>query len=532
MVRSSLLNKLVLALLSGLLLWLSWPADGIVWFKFAALAPLLALPEMYPHLSGTRFFLLSYLGFFVWNLLTTWWVWNASPEGAVAAIVFNSLFMAFVFRIGLFIRRNLGVVRGAIGLVSLWLAFEFLHQRWDLAWPWLTLGFGFATMPEWVQWYKWTGPLGGSAWILGCNYAVARLFRHTEPLVLAKRLATALLVIGLPVIFSYILYFSKDKRTTVSVRVTLLQPNIDPWNEKFDALSPAEQARRLLTMAEKKPADLYVAPETALPHLIWEHDWKGDSLLALFRNYVAERPGSAFLLGLSTMRVLHEASEDIPLSADPAGPGLYIDDYNTAAFITQPDTIFLYHKSKLVPGPEMLPFPRILKPLQDKLFGRLGGMIGNLGTQQERTVFHLPLSNIGVAPAICYESVFPEFMARFARNGAQLIAVITNDGWWGDTPGYRQHFAYARILAVSLGLPVVQAANTGISGFINAKGDVIQQTGYWEQAALSSSVDVPLIAAPTFFARFGDWPGRLGLFTGFFLFILALRQRFLRNKVW
>lgn len=526
------LHQLAASVLAGLLLWLSWPADGVVWFKFVALAPLMALPEVYPHLSGTRFFFLSYLGFFIWNLLTTWWVWNASPEGAVAAIVFNSLFMALVFRLGLFIRRNLGVVRGAVGLVSLWLAFEFLHQRWDLAWPWLTLGFGFATMPEWVQWYKWTGPLGGSAWILGCNYAVARLFRHTEPLVLTKRLATALLVVGLPVIFSYIFYFNKDKRPTVPVRVTLLQPNIDPWNEKFEGLSPSAQARRLLAMAAQQPADLYVAPETALPHVIWENDWREDSLLNLFRQFVTERPGSAFILGLSTMRVLNEAAEEIPLSAEPAGPGLFIDDYNTAAFISRPDTIYLYHKSKLVPGPEMLPFPRLLKPVQDKLFGRLGGMIGNLGIQEERTVFHLPGSDIAVAPAICYESVFPAFMAAFARNGAQLIAVITNDGWWGDTPGYRQHFAYARILAVSLGIPVVQAANTGISGIINPKGDVVKQTGYWEKATLSDTIAVPQNSTPTFFARFGDWPGRLGLFAGFFLLLLAVRQRFLRDKIW
>lgn len=485
---------------------------------------------MYPNLSGNRFFLLSYLGFFIWNLLTTWWVWNASPEGAVTAIVCNSLFMALVFRLGLFIRRNLGVVRGAIGLVSLWLAFEFFHQRWDLAWPWLTLGFGFATMPEWVQWYQWTGPLGGSAWILGCNYAVARLFRQTEPLRLAKRLATALLVIGLPVIFSYLMYFRKDRRESAKVQITLLQPNIDPWNEKFEGLSPADQVGRLVSMAEKHPAELYVAPETALPHVIWEHELKVDTLLARIRQFVAERPGTAFLTGLSTMKVLKAADGPIPLSAEQAGPNSYIDDYNTAAFIPHADTVLIYHKSKLVPGPEMLPFPKVLKPLQDKLFGPLGGMIGNLGTQKERTVFRLPDSQVGVAPAICYESVFPDFMAGFVRNGARLIAVITNDGWWGDTPGYRQHFAYARILAVSLGIPVVQAANTGISGFINAKGDVVKQTGYWEQAALSETVAVPQESSPTFFARFGDWPGRLGLFSGFFLLILAVRQRWLRGR--
>lgn len=524
-------QQFLAATAGGLILWLSWPADGLVWLKFVALAPMLALPEIYPQIRGGRFFLLSYWAFLIWNFCSTWWVWNASPEGAVAAIVFNSLFMALVFRMGLFVRRNMGVVRGALGLVSLWLAFEFLHQRWDLAWPWLTLGFGFATMPEWVQWYQWTGPLGGSAWILGCNYAVARLFRSADPLFFAKRLATALLVIGLPVIFSYIMYFGKDKREIRSLRITLLQPNIDPWNEKFDGLTPQAQVAKLLAMAGSSPADLYVAPETSVPIALWEKELYKDSLFGRFQAFVEAHPGSAFILGLSTQDVFREGAEGVPPSAEPVGDGLYVDDYNTAAFLTSGQPPRLYHKSKLVPGPEMLPFPRILKPLQDKVFGRLGGLIGNLGTQKERSVFRMPGSELGIAPSICYESVFPDFMAGFVRNGARLIAVITNDGWWGDTPGYRQHFAYARILAVSLGVPVVQSANTGISGFISPKGDVLAQTHYWESAILHRTLVIPTSGAPTFFARYGDWPGRLGLLVAGLLLILALRQRWMRHKI-
>ncbi|MDW8418603.1 MAG: apolipoprotein N-acyltransferase [Chitinophagales bacterium] len=510
-------------------MWLSWPADGIVWLKFVALAPLLGLPEIYPQISGMRFFLWSYWAFFLWNLLCTWWVWNASPEGAVVAIVFNSLFMACVFRLGLFVRRQLGVARGALGMVSLWLAFEFLHQRWDLSWPWLTLGFGFANMPEWIQWYQWTGPLGGSAWILVCNYAVARLLRSTDVMVILKRLATALSVIGIPVIFSYFLYFREDHSERVPLRVTLLQPNIDPWHEKFEALSPQAQVRKLLAMAEASPADLYVAPETSIPSILWEHELMKDSLFSAFRRFVLLNPHSAFITGLSTQRLIRE-EEGPALSAEPVGPGLYMDDYNTAAFITS-DTVILYHKSKLVPGPEMLPFPQVLKPLQQKLFGRLGGMIGNLGIQEEPTVFPLPEKRMHVAPAICYESVFPDFMARFVRRGARLIAVITNDGWWGDTPGYRQHFAYARILAVSLGIPVVQAANTGISGIISAKGDVERQTNFWEPVVVGQTLLVPIRQSPTLFARVGDWPGRLGILVGTLLLLLAIRQRILRHKI-
>jgi len=523
--------EIIYAGISGLLLWLSWPQDGIVWLKFLALAPLLALPEMYPSLSLRRFFLLSYETFLLWNLFTTWWVWNASPEGAVVAITINSFFMAIIFWLGLYVRRNLGIWKGALGLISLWLAYEYFHQRWDLAWPWLLLGFGFANMPEWIQWYEWTGPLGGSAWILGVNYAMARLFRPTEFLFILKRMATALLLIGIPVLLSYLLYFFKSDGHGYTLRISILQPNVDPWNEKFDVMPPKMQVERLLNMAAEVEADLYIAPETALPHIILEKQIKNDSLLGLLRNFIKSKDKSALITGLSTQDIFSSDESHAPYSATLIGPDLYLDDFNTAAFLSKNDSIILYHKSKLVPGPEMLPFPKLLKPLQDKLFGRLGGMIGNLGVQKEPTVFIHPKDSIGIAPAICYESVFPYFMARFIRAGADMVAVITNDGWWGDTPGYKQHFAYARVLAVCLGVPVVQSANTGISGFINAKGDVIKQTAYWEPAVLTSEIQVPFDPSPTFFVKFGDLLGRLGILIGMVLLLLAIRQSFLRNKI-
>src|SRR5207247_2436074 len=108
----------------------------------------------------------------------------------------------------------------------------------------------------------------------------------------------------------------------------------------------------------------------------------------------------------------------------------------------------------------------------------LGGTSGSLGMQKERTVFKTqstinnPQSAIFIAPAICYESIYGDFLSAYIRNGAEFIAVITNDGWWGDTPGYIQHENYARLAAIEFRRDIARSANTGISCFINQKGDI------------------------------------------------------------
>ena len=91
-------------------------------------------------------------------------------------------------------------------------------------------------------------------------------------------------------------------------------------------------------------------------------------------------------------------------------------------------------------------------------------------------------SNYRIAPAICYESIYGEFMTEYIRNGANLIAVITNDGWWSETPGYRQHMNYARLRAIETRRWIVRSANTGISCFVDRQGEVFQAQP-WDKAA-------------------------------------------------
>lgn len=183
---------------------------------------------------------------------------------------------------------------------------------------------------------------------------------------------------------------------------------------------------------------------------------------------------------------------------DPSGD--YFDSFNTGMQINKKGITY-YHKSKLVPGVERMPFPALLKPLEQFAID-LGGTMGSLGTQNERTVFFSHHHKAAIAPVICYESIYSDYVSDYVDNGANLIFILTNDGWWENTPGHRQHLAYAKLRAIETRREIARCANTGISCFITPYGEIEQATPYWEQAIISKNI-IPN-NTKTFFVLFGD----------------------------
>ena len=131
--------------------------------------------------------------------------------------------------------------------------------------------------------------------------------------------------------------------------------------------------------------------------------------------------------------------------------------------------------------------------------------MGSLGTEKE--AFNFELDSMQIAPVICYESIYGEYFSSYVTKGAHAAFIITNDGWWENTPGYQQHLAYGRLRAVETRRSIARSANTGISCFINQRGDVLQATKWWEEDAIVGSIN--LNNKETFYVRSGDWLGRL-----------------------
>ena len=524
----------LLALLSGLLLTFAWFPHGCTPLIFISFVPLFILeknitetPEKH---HRATLFLSGYLAFLTWNVLTTWWVKNASVGGAALAILCNSLLMTLVFWFYHRVKKKTGEKWAYLILCSFWITGEFLHLDWDLSWPWLTLGNIFANTPDWIQWYEYTGVFGGGLWILITNCTVASCFLKTTSayrfqLNKLKIIALTILLI-MPVALSYLIKARAQAGLAGSTKVydvVAVQPNIDPYNEKFSG-SVDEQVKKMLTLAAEKidSNTAYVLfPETALPELIWENKWDENESIQQLRTFIKKYPKLNIIIGAVTAKFYSPQEKRSATARKFTNEDAYYDDYNTALQLSHRETIQVYHKSKLVPGVEKLPFPSIFKFL-DKLAIDLGGTTGSLGTQEERSVFSA--FGLNAAPVICYESIYGEYVGDYVNNGANFIAIITNDGWWGDTPGYKQHLKYGALRAIETRRWIARSANTGISCFIDPTGKILQETGWWVPAAIKGKIQMR--NEITFYTRYGDYIARIAMLLSALLIIYSLLIRF------
>lgn len=527
--QSMKIGNCYLSLLSGLLLSAAWPVIGFAPLLFIGLVPLLIMENRFferNELRAGKIFWLSYLAFFTWNLLTTWWVYNASLGGAAMAIIFNSLFMAVIFMLYHVARNRIGF--GYTVLISLWIAFEYIHMQWDITWPWLTLGNGFASFTKWIQWYEYTGVFGGSLWIITVNYLVFMACIHWKKKAeRIKFLGFSAAAIGIPVVWSLIIYSAYEEKAD-PVNIVVVQPNIDPYNEKFNGMTAEAQLSKMLNLAAEKidtATDYVVFPETALTENIWEDQVQESFSYNMLKAFTANIPHVTLVTGLSSNKAY--PTKQTPTARQFFRENMFYDSYNTAMQMNGSGEFQLYHKSKLVPGVEKMPFPTLFKPLE-ALAIDLGGTTGSLGIQEERTVFFSD-DKTGIAPVICYESIYGEYVSDYVKNGAELIFIITNDGWWGDTPGYRQHLDYGRLRAIESRRSIARSANTGISALIDQRGDVITKTDWWVPASFSGSINKN--AEQTFYTAHGDYIARALSFFALIIIITTIYKSIIRKAV-
>jgi len=510
-------RRWLLAALSVLLFIAAWPERGWPFLIFGAWVPLFYLSDLYRQTSRKYFFPLLYLVFFIFNGALTYWIWFATPAGAVFAVSANALLMTLTFWIWHRLRWRLPYNMGLALFPPLWILFEKMHYLWDLEWPWLTMGNVFAAHPEHVQWYAYTGVFGGTAWILAVNIKIFTLLQRRRRYLLVD----TLLLLTLPLFWSRYLYTHYQEQGQ-PVRVLLLQPNINPWTEKFTRPNRVSMDD-LIQMAEPyaDSVDLIIAPETALARLTDKNRIHTSPFYLRLKEFFRRHPHSAWLIGASLYNYVDE-NGPVPSTANRSSNGRWYQLYNSALFITA-DTLAMYHKSILVPGAEKMPFRKFVSPILGDIILDLGGASGTHTPSPGAAVFSVPSKNIRIAPIICYESIFGDYVRQYVQKGANLLAVITNDGWWKKTGGYRQHFHYARLRAVETRRDVVRAANTGRSGHINQRGDVMAYLPYNRRGALV--VTPRLNNRPTFYVRYGDYIPRIALFVAAVLLIYAFGKK-------
>lgn len=502
---------LLLSICSGCLLSIPWAFNTCSWILLFAFLPLLLIEDHYiQHRNGKSavpFLSCAMVTFLTWNLLSTWWIGYVSVSGMLLIALINSVLMAGVWGIAHVIRRISDKRTAYFSLIVYWLSFEYLHFNWSMQWPWLTLGNGFSTAVKWVQWYEYTGALGGSLWILLVNillYSTIKSLKQKLYQQSIQQTALILILVALPLGWSLYRYQTYSEKANC-LQVAVLQPNIDPYKDKFSGMSYEEQTLRLVNLAQNIVNDstrYVLAPETALEPL-----WESDSLrkqksLRMFDTLFVKNPCLTVIAGAITQRKLND-SDPFSYAVRRLDNGDLCEVYNSALYIDRSPDVQIGHKSILVSGVEKIPFQEYFSFLGNYTLNA-GGVIGSLSPATQPAIFKGSNGEV-IGMVICFESAFGEFVASNVNKGANVLFVITNDGWWKTSAGLTQHFDYSRLRAVETRRSIARSANTGLSGFINEKGDVIKVTNSNTTDAVS--VPVTLNTDLTFYVRHGDYLG-------------------------
>ena len=541
------MKYIFLSLISALLLSISWPTYGIPFFIFFAFVPLLLMEQEISkfskiHKKGWAVFGLTYLAFFIWNVVTTGWLYHAkNPDGnnsllAVAIpVIVNSLLMSLVFQLYYWYKKVRGTYFGLVFFVAIWLSFERFHLNWEFTWPWLNLGNAFSEYPQLIQWYDTIGATGGSFWILVVNvfaFYTLRIWqagRIRKDLV--KNISILVAIIVLPLLISIYKYNSYQEKPVGEVTTLLLQPKLDPYTEKYSKDS-LQILAELLSLAEensKTKVDFFIAPETAFPGngSLSENGFNKSTSIAIAKEFLGKHPQSIFLTGASTHKFLFDEADTEDYSTE-IQEGVWVNSYNSALQIIPNQEVEVYHKAKLVPGVEIFPYIRYLKPILGDAMLDFGGANSSLGIDKERKVFSNTFNKAKMAPIICYESIYGEYVTDYVKNGANLLAIMTNDSWWDNTEGHKQLLSYARLRAIETRREIVRAANSGISAHINARGDILQDTFYDDKTALL--VKANLLEEKSIYTKIGDLISRIAIFVLGFLIIYHFGERIASKK--
>ena len=532
-----------LVLLSAVLLSIPYLIPGAGLVALFAFLPLLCMDRIATMLEKKHVWVYHYSAFVLWNAITTFWVCNATVGGGLFAIFANAFQMSLVFGLFRLSKKKFSGTLPYIFLMVAWIAWERFYFDAEISWPWLVLGNSFARTTWAVQWFEFTGTLGGSLWIWLSNLSLFGIlvslsdgsWQSFNRKAKAAYLGGLVLLLALPLLISgYVGRQYKDSMTAdETLEVLVIQPNIDPYN-KFQAMTQAQQnellVKEIMNSLEYRKNDssaaplLVVAPET-FTNDITVGQYQRSRTWNTFTSLLADYPDVNMLFGASSYEYIRSASAP-SYTARHLRDDLWYEAHNSALMIDGTGRTEIFHKSKLVVAVEHTPYPRIFCRIDDMLGGVMGRCVG----QDEISLLNvrdLEGQRIKIGCAVCYESVYGEYYTDYVRKGAEAMTIITNDAWWGDTPGYRQHLSYASLRAIETRRAIARCANTGISAIVSPSGEILQPTPWWQPAVIKASL--PLRDDITFFVSHGDITGRVCTFI-FLLLFLSLLVRFITRR--
>ncbi len=507
MKQNSTTHRLLLVALSVALLASGWL--GITGLTLlVALVPLLIISENLTDSKRDFWRMCGWatLTFLLWSAATIWWVWNATPLGPIVAGIVGTFYNLCGIMAYHYTSKRAPRALAYTILVTVWIATEWAYNSADVAtFPWLLLGHGFSGDTWAVQWYEYTGIFGGSLWVLLSNISIFEILRTRTT---TSKVRAAIIIIA-PMLLSVALLMSYTPSGRTA-EISVIQPNVPCYEDErraSDKMQPTDDIMRLISEVPQTSAFM-VMPESALTYIpgIGSLDESQMESIQPFLGAMIGKnhPTTKLITGASTT-VRYGDSQATNTARYFEGYGWY-DRYNSALLISNNGAVeSIYHKGKLVIGVEAVP----MKGLFDFLEIDLGGITGQLGWGREYTIFEN--EGIKIGPSICYEGLYGNYFAGFARHGAEVMSLVSNDGWWGDTAGHKRLFDFCRLRAIETRRAIARSANTGISGFISPTGENIGERLEWNEEGILTA-EVELRSDITAYTIYGDWIARISTF--------------------
>jgi apolipoprotein N-acyltransferase len=558
----SRLNTLLLTL-SGLLLGIGFAPTRLGFLAYIGFIPLLIVLErgIAQNTGVMRTLGRLYWAFFVFHGVSNWWVssWQreADPYLMASGIVLwlgHPFFFAVPMLAYRAVRQRFGRTTALLLLPALWTTFEWAHGLGELSYPWQALGYTQAYYTPILQSADIAGVWGLTFLIVLINACLAQCyFIFTEMQTsesIATRITKALylcrvyVVVAIGVVLATLAYglvqirtFDHHQLLTTRNVVTIgvVQPNINPWGKWRGSaqeqvllhIALQDSLRHALRKIDSNARlDAVLWSETAVPYRILVP--QNYPYLAQLHAWV-DSTKTTILTGLPS-DVLYKSRADAPITASIVPrlfDTLYMDSFNSAMALTPtsriipdsvpspfPSDIQIHRKMRLTPFAERVPYSEVFSFAVKALTWGVGISGWGLGKEQKTLDFVRSSSDsfankktnndtVRLGMVICIESIYSRFVAEYPAKGANILAVITNDGWFNGTPGPEQHYMIAVLRAVENRRYLARCGNTGISGFITPLGASLQQTHLGEQTAIAAQL--PLLTEQTLYVRLGDW---------------------------
>ncbi|HYF02956.1 MAG TPA: apolipoprotein N-acyltransferase [Patescibacteria group bacterium] len=522
----------LLALLSGILLGLTYPPFPLGILAFFGFVPLLKALEEKRTIGQTLSLL--YLCFFVYHGIANWWVGSWQPEAdpyLLASGIALWLGHPFFFMVPvagyLFLKKTMGRERALWCFPLLWTAFEWLHGLGEFSYPWVSLGYSQIYHTYWVQ----IADIGG-IWcitfvIVLVNSLISQIYFSFKenaanearsgffktPFAFKRILAIACCIIA-PIIYSQIklVEYSHNnllKNSPRKISVGIIQPNINPWrkwgddpNARIEQLYMHQRIQDSLRYSAGGRLDMTVWSETSIPmYILTPQEY---FYFHPLKNWI-DTSETALLSGFPDLFFYEDSFKAPPSSKQMNdGSGQRYDTYNAAfllnPYASEPQT---YRKMKLTPFAERVPYADEFS-FALSLFEWGVGISGyGKGPKQETMILKTKNGNVELGSIICIESIYPDFVRNFVVQGAELLTIITNDAWFDHTPGPEQHYQIGAMRAIENRRYIARCGNTGVSGFITPTGNSLKRAPQYTAVGIAETL--PLLKDRSIYTRFGDW---------------------------